>query len=108
MPGYLIDASATVNCAHPPGQAQPTLTSPRVSVGGQPVVTQPPSWTVSSCTLPAPPNGNGPCATARWTPAPTRVRVGGQAVLLSDASATCLPSGTPLVVAVTQVRVKGT
>jgi hypothetical protein len=108
MPGYLLHSGATVNCAHPPGQAQPTATSPRVKVSNQPVVTQPTAYTVSGCTLPSPPTANGPCASALWSSAATRVKVGGIPVLLSDSQATCAPSGTPLVVAVTQVRVKGT
>jgi hypothetical protein len=35
------------------------------------------------------------------------VRSNGQFLLLQDSQATCTPNGTPLTVAVTQVRVKG-
>jgi hypothetical protein len=108
MPGYLLHLGATVTCAHQTGQAQPAVTSPRVSVGGQGVVTQPTTYTVAGCTLPPPPGANGPCATAQWTTAATRVLVGGVPVLLADSQATCAPTGTPLLVSVTQVRVKGT
>jgi hypothetical protein len=38
----------------------------------------------------------------------TRVMAGSQPVLLQDSQAICTPTGTPLTIAVTQVRVKGT
>jgi hypothetical protein len=49
-----------------------------------------------------------PCVTAQWVSAATRVRAGGQPVLLQDSQAVCNPNGTPLNIVVTQVRVKGT
>jgi hypothetical protein len=107
MSAYLLHSGATVNCAHQPGRAEAPSPSPRVKVAGQQAVTLPAPWTVSGCTLPNPPAANGPCATAQWTTAATRVKVGGMAVLLSDSQATCVPSGTPLQVATTQTRVKG-
>ncbi len=106
MPGYLLHMGATVLCAHG-GQAQPTATNPRVKVGGQPVVTQSAPYTVAGCALPPPPAGNGPCATAQWVTAALRVTAGGTPVLLQDSQAICAPTGTPLNVVVTQVRVKG-
>jgi len=36
-----------------------------------------------------------------------RVLAGGQPVLLQDSQAVCVPTGTPLTVAMTQVRVRG-
>ena len=104
MPGYLLHQGATVICAHA-GQAQPTVPNPRVKVMGQPVVTQPNPFVVSGCGLTGTPNP--PCATAQWVTAATRVRVGGLPVLLQDSQATCIPTGTPLTILVTQVRVKG-
>lgn len=108
MPGYLLHVGATVNCAHQ-GQAQPTSPNPRVKVMGQPVVTQLSPYAIAACTNPPPPppTNVGPCVTAQWTSAATRVKVMGQPVLLQDSKAICLPTGTPLTVAVTQSRVKG-
>ena len=105
MPGFLLHLGATVLCSHG-GQALPTAPNPRVLVGGQPVTTQTAPYTVAGCAF-VPPAGNGPCVTAQWVLGALRVRAGGQPVLLQDSQAICAPTGTPLMVAVTQVRVKG-
>lgn len=107
MPGFLLHMGATVLCMHA-GQAQPVVTNPRVKVGGQPVVTQSGTYTIAGCTLPPPPNANGPCVTAQWITAATRVRAGGAPVLLQDSQAICAPTGTGLNIVVTQTRVRGT
>ena len=104
MPGFLLHLGATVFCQHA-GQATPTTPDPRVRLGGQPVVTQPYPYTVAGCGLAG--TGNPPCITAQWVTAATRVRAGGMAVLLQDSQAVCAPSGTGLIVAVTQTRVRG-
>jgi hypothetical protein len=88
------------------GQAQPTSPNPRVRVMGQPVTVQPIPYVVAGCPF-APPGGNGPCVTAQWVVAATRVRVGGMPVLLQDSQAVCAPTGTGLNILVTQIRVKG-
>lgn len=105
MPGYLLSAGATVLCAHA-GQAQASAPNPRVRVSGQPVVTQAAPYTVAGCPFVA---GTAPmpCVTANWVTAALRVRAGGQPVLLQDSQAVCVPNGTPLTVAMTQLRVKG-
>jgi len=105
MPGFLLHVGATVTCMHG-GQAQATAPNPRVKVGGQPIVTQPAPHAVAGCAF-TPPSGNGPCVTAQWVMGATRVRASGQPVLLQDAQAVCTPTGTGVIVAVTQVRVKG-
>ena len=107
MPGYLLHMGATVLCAHG-GQAQPTVPNPRVKVGGQQIVTLPTLYTVAGCAFPPPPAANGPCVTAQFLMGATRVKAGGQPVLLQDSSALCTPTGTPLNIVMTQVRVKGT
>ncbi|MGD2114785.1 MAG: hypothetical protein PVG07_07025 [Acidobacteriota bacterium] len=106
MPGFLLDAGATVQCLHS-GRAQAAATCPRVKLGGRPAVTQSAPWTVSGCTMPPPPAGNGPCVTARWTSAATRVKAGGQPVLLQDSQAQCTPTGTGLTVVSQQTKVRG-
>ncbi|UCC62536.1 MAG: hypothetical protein JSV36_17515 [Anaerolineae bacterium] len=106
MPGYLLHVGATVICAHG-GQAQPSSPNPRVKVMGQPVVTQVFPYMVAGCSNPPPPANIGPCVMAQWVSAATRVKVMGQPVLLQDSKAVCTPTGAPLNVLVTQMRVKG-
>ncbi len=106
MPGYVLHQGAVVMCSHPPGQAQPVVTCPRVKVGGQMVVTQTSQYTVSGCALST--TTSPPCVTAQWVTAATRVRAGGAPVLLQDSQAVCTPTGTGLNVVMTQMRVKGT
>ena len=106
MPGFLLHVGATVMCMHG-GQAQPTAPNPRVLLGGQPVTTMTAPYAVAGCAF-VPPSGNGPCATAQWVTSATRVMAGGVPVLLQDSQAVCTPTGTGLIIAVTQVRVKGT
>lgn len=105
MPGFLLHAGATILCAHG-GQVQAMVPSPRVRVGGQPIVTQPNPHSVAGCPF----NVSGapvPCVTAQWVVGAVRVRSGGMPVLLQDSQAVCAPNGTPVSITVTQVRVKG-
>ena len=106
MPGFLLHVGATVLCAHA-GQAQATVPNPRVTVSGQPTVTISGPYTVAGCVMPPPPNGNGPCVTAQFASAATRITSNGQPLLLFDSQATCVPTGTPLLIILTQVRVTG-
>ena len=104
MAGYVLHLGATVICAHG-GQAVPTVTVPLVTVSGQAVTTQAAPYSVAGCGF-VPPAGNGPCATANWTVAATRVKVYGQPVLTQTSQATCVPTGTPLTIVMTQKRVQ--
>src|SRR5262249_19685036 len=106
MPGFLLHIGATVMCSHG-GSAQPTVTVPRVLVNGQPIVTIAAPFVVGGCALPPPSAGNGPCVTAQFVTAATRVTALGQPVLLFDSQAVCAPTGTPLIVAAAQPRVTG-
>ncbi len=103
MPGFLLHVGATVLCSHA-GQATPSVPNPRVTVGGQPTVTFTAPYMVAGCTLPPPPGANGPCVSAQWVTAATRVTSNGQPLLLFDSQAVCAPSGFPLAVVVTQIR----
>lgn len=105
MPGFLLHQGATVLCLHG-GQAQPTVPNPRVKVSGQPIVTQVAPYVITGCSLPPP--AGGPCVTAQWITAALRVTAEGMPVLLQDSQAICAPTGTPLNIVVTQIRVKGT
>ncbi len=104
MPGFLLHVGAQVTCMHA-GQAQPTVPNPRVTVMGQPTVVMTSPYLVAGCTMPPPPSGNGPCVSAQWMVAATRVFSNGQPLLLFTSQATCVPTGTPLLVVTTQTRV---
>ena len=106
MPGFILHFGATVMCAHG-GQAQPVAPNPRVLVSGQPVTTQTPPYVVAGCPF-VTPGGNGPCVTAQWVVAATRVIVGGQFVLIQGSLSVCVPTGTPLNIIVTQTRATAT
>jgi hypothetical protein len=105
MPGFLLHLGATVTCAHG-GQAQPVAPNPRVLVSGQPIATIASPYAVAGC--PYPPASGGPCVTAQYVTAATRITSNGQPVLLIDSQAICAPTGTPLVPVLTQTRITGT
>ena len=107
MGNYMLDTNSTVQCMHG-GQAQAAGSNPRVKLNNQPIVTQTNTHTVSGCAMPSPTAGNGPCVTAVWTSAATRVKAGGMPVLTKDSQATCAPTGTGLNILNTQMRVKAT
>ena len=106
MPGFLLHAGATVTCLHA-GPAQPTAPNPRVTVMGMPTVTLAAAYTVAGCTLPAMTSGAPPCASANWITTATRITSNGQPLLLLDSQASCVPTGTPLLILATQTRVSG-
>jgi hypothetical protein len=103
MPGFLVNQASTVLCSHG-GQAQPTVPNPRVKVSAQATVLLSAPYTVAGCALPT--NVGGPCATAQWTSGSTRVTSMGQPLVIQGGSATCVPTGVPLMVTVTQPRVR--
>ena len=105
MGSELLHQNATVQCAHG-GQAKPGATNSKVKVDGKETVTQSGSWTVSGCSLP--PQSGGPCATAQFLMGAVRVKSNGVALLLKSSTSLCTPTGTPLTVVSTQMKVKGT
>lgn len=104
MPGFLVHVGAQVLCAHG-GQAVPTVPNPRLTVSGQPTVLLSSPYVVAGCAFPPPPVANGPCVTAQWLVGTTRVMSAGQPLLVQSSQAICAPTGTPLMVVVTQTRV---
>ncbi len=104
MPGFLVHVGATVMCSHA-GQATPLVPNPRVLVSGQPTVTIAGPYAVAGCALTGTPNP--PCVTAQWTSGAARVTSNGQPLVVQSSQAICAPTGTPLIVAVTQTRVTG-
>ena len=107
MPGFLLHVGATVLCSHA-GQATPTVPNPRVTVSGQPTVLMTAPYVVAGCTFPPPPAANGPCVTAQWLTGTLRVTSNGQPLLVQSSQAICAPTGTPLIITVTQTRVSAT
>lgn len=104
MPGFLLHVGAQVVCSHA-GQATPTMPNPRVLVSGQPTVLMTSPYSVVGCTLPPPTAANGPCISAQWLSGTTRVFSNGQPLLVQSSQAVCTPTGTPLVIVATQLRV---
>jgi len=84
----------------------PTAPFPRVTVGGQPIVTQSATYTIAGCALP--PNAGGPCVTGQWLTPAVRVQAGGVPVVLQTSQAICAPTGTGLMPVVVQPRVTAT
>jgi uncharacterized Zn-binding protein involved in type VI secretion len=105
MPGFLIQQGATVMCAHG-GQAMATVPNPRVTADGAPTALLPDPWTVAGCPLVPPPVP--PCVTAQWVVGTTRVTSNGQPLVIDGGEAVCVPTGTPLLPVVTQIRVTAT
>ena len=93
-----------MTCAHG-GQAQPTVPNPRVAVMGQPTVTITAPYVVAGCPFPPPAAGNGPCVTGQWLMGSTRVLSNGQPLVVLSSQAICAPTGTPLLILMTQTRV---
>jgi hypothetical protein len=104
MPGFLVQVGAQVLCAHA-GQATPTVPNPRVTVSGQPTVLLSTPYMVAGCAFPPPPTANGPCVTGQWLVGTTRVTSNGQPLLVQSSQGICAPTGTPLLIVVTQMRV---
>ncbi|MGO8787043.1 MAG: hypothetical protein ACLQVL_06630 [Terriglobia bacterium] len=102
MGGFLLTQGATVMCSHG-GQVLPTVPNPRVTVMGQPTALLSAPWVVAGCPLVPPPIP--PCVTAQWLIGTTRVTSNGQPLLNQTSQAICTPTGTPVVVVVTQTRV---
>lgn len=104
MPGFLVQVGAQVLCAHG-GQATATAPNARVSLSGQPSVFMTTPYVVAGCTLPPPTAANGPCVSAQWLTGTTRVTSNGQPLLVQSSQAVCTPTGTPLMIVATQIRV---
>ncbi len=106
MPALAVQMGATVICAHA-GQAMPSVPSTRVLLGNQPAITLSSPWTVAGCALSA--SGTAPpCATAQFTVGTTRVMANGTPLVIQSGTSTCVPTGTPLQILVTQLRVTAT
>lgn len=105
MPGPLLDANAQVLCAHG-AQASALMPSPRVQAAGAPVVVLSSPFVIAGC-----PFVMGvspfPCVSANFITGALRVTTQGQPALLKDSVAIATPTGAPLSITTTQVRVQG-
>lgn len=111
MGSPLFHVGATAMCPHG-GQVSTIPSSTRVLVGGQPVATMGDTFLVAGCAFTVPPSKPQPCVKVQWLVPATRVRVGGQFVIVQSSSGLCqsaeqIPGGPPSVT-VTQLRAKGT
>lgn len=111
MPGYLLHVGATAICPHG-GQVSIISSNTRVLVSSQPVATQNDTYMVAGCAFTIPPAKPQPCVKVQWLVPASRVKVGGQPVILQASTGLCqsaeqIPQGPPNVL-VTQLRVKGT
>jgi hypothetical protein len=111
MPGPLLHVGAQAICPHSAGQITAVPSSPRVFVGGQPVVTVADQFLIAGCpfTVGTKPQ---PCMRVQWLVPATRVIVNGSPALLQNSVGLCLsadsiPAGPPNVVSV-QTRAVGT
>ena len=111
MPGFLYHSGASAMCPHG-GQLSVVPGNPRVKLGGQPVATMGDNYPIAGCAFTIPPGKPQPCVKAQWLVPATRVRAGGQPVILQSSSGLCqsaeqIPQGPPSIT-VTQMRVRGT
>lgn len=105
MPGFVVHQGAVALCSHG-GQASAISPDPRVRVSGQMVSVVSTPYSIAGC--PFTTGGSPqPCVTGQWIKGATRVRAGGQPVILIDSQSTAIPNGTPMSVVSTQTRVRG-
>jgi hypothetical protein len=105
MPAPVLHLGATVMCMHA-GQATPATPFPRVLVSGQPVVTLTSPYVVAGCALTG--TTSPPCVTAQWIVGAVRVLAGAAPLLIFTGQSICMPSGSPLMPVVSQMRVLAT
>jgi hypothetical protein len=110
MSGYILHVGISAICPHG-GQVSEVSSNTRVSVSNQKIVTSADTFPIAGCAF----NISGashPCVTVKWIIPATRVKVGGQPVLLVNSTALCqagdqAPQGPPSIIS-TQIRVRGT
>lgn len=100
MPGYILDAGATISCPHG-GQVAVMPRATRVKLSGKPPLLVDDTATVAACPF----NVSGapsPCLSVRWMMPALRAKVESSPVLLSSSVGLCTnaasaPQGTALV-----------
>jgi uncharacterized Zn-binding protein involved in type VI secretion len=112
MPGFLMHATATIQCPHGvPAQLIPT--QPRVLVNGMPAALMTDKIVATGCPFTVPPGKPQPCVLATWMMPSTRVTINGSPAMVLPSpgagpglfqSADQIPAGPPMVTVV-QTRV---
>src|SRR3954453_428503 len=87
----LFHVGASAMCPHG-GQVTAIPSSPRVTVGGQPVTTMSDQYLIAGCPFFIGPSPH-PCIKVQWLVPAARVTVGGQPVILQSSSGLCLAPG---------------
>jgi len=110
MSGFLLHVGATALCPHG-GPVSVISSNARVKVSGQPVATLSDTYTIAGCAFTVPGPKPQPCVLVQWLVLASRVRVGGNPVILQTSTGLCqsaeqIPQGPPNIL-VTQVRVRG-
>lgn len=110
MAASIVQVGASIQCPHG-GVVSATPGNPRVRLGGQPVTTAADTFVVAGCPFVVGTKPQ-PCVQVQWLTTSTRVKVGGQPVILQNNNGLCksveqIPQGTAMPVAV-QTRVRGT
>ena len=105
MPAPLLHLGATVLCTHA-GQATPLAPFPRVMVSAQPVVSLASPYAIAGCALTG--TGAPPCVTGQIVTGALRVLAGGTPVATLMSQSVCVPTGTPMLPVMAQMRVLAT
>lgn len=100
----IVNAGSIITCAHG-GLATAIAPCYRVRVDGQSVVTIASPFGISGCVVAAQ-SGQSPCLTGEFTDGASRVTAGGVPLVLESSMSACEPSGSPMMVATVQSRVK--
>jgi hypothetical protein len=102
MSAFILDRNAVVLCSHA-GRATPQAPSRRVMLSNQPLITIASPYAVSACSLSG--TSSPPCVTGQLMAGATRVVSDGAPVATLTSQTTCVPTGTPLLPLVSQMRV---
>ncbi len=105
MPAPVLHLGATVLCSHA-GQAVVVSPFPRVLLSGQPAVTLASQYAIAGCALTGTPNP--PCVTGQFLSGAVRVLAGGTPLATLIGQSLCVPTGTPMLPLVAQMRVLAT
>ena len=105
MPAPILHLGATVLCTHA-GQAMPAAPFARVLLSGQPVVTLASPCVIVGCALTGTPVP--PCVSGQYVMGALRVLAGGAPVATLASQSVCLPTGTPMLPVMAQLRVLAT
>lgn len=100
MPGFILDAGATIMCPHG-GRVTVVPRATRASLGGRPPLLVDDVATIAACPLNIA-GAPSPCLRVQWQMPATRVTIESSPVLLSSSVGLCLntggaPQGTAIV-----------